>query len=116
VVPWDLKQAVTELGEEFERREMRAHLTRLGQFWRSHLVRVSPPDEWGIGMVIEWLCLLRIGPFAQVYPVLPRHTPCPRCRSVGSHGSPATFTRASWPGGCLEECRVCATKWLHLDG
>jgi hypothetical protein len=112
VVPWDIKDAVTVLGEEFERREMRAHLVQLGKFWRSHMVRHDPPGEWGIGMVIEWLCLLRIGPFAQYYDLLPRHTACPGCSAAGGHGSPHSFTRASWPGGCLEECRDCGRKWL----
>jgi hypothetical protein len=63
----DFRRAVTELGEEFERLGMQTHLGLLGQFWRAHLGK-ERPGTWSIDMVVEWLSLLRIDPFADRYP------------------------------------------------
>jgi hypothetical protein len=66
-------------------------------------------------MVVEWLCLLRIKPFEGALPVLQHGAPCPGCGAVGERASPATFIKAVFPGGCLEECRRCEARWLRND-
>jgi hypothetical protein len=50
-----------------------------------------------VEMVTEWLSLLRIDPYADRYPVLERHSPCPKCGARSAHGAPANLTKAAWP-------------------
>jgi hypothetical protein len=112
---FDFRGLVTELGREFKRRGMERHLWALRRFYREYLLHETEPRLWSFDLVIEWLCLLRIGPFDHVYKVLPRGAPCPRCGSAEARGAPAVWTEAVWSGGAKLHCTRCGAAWLQLD-
>ena len=113
----DFDVAVVELGREFERRRMADHLRALRAYWARRLAERKSvrPGELDVGLVVEWLCLLRIPPLDNVYAVLPRNAPCPKCADRQGRGAPSTYVRVSYPGGWFEECRRCGTCWLHSE-
>jgi hypothetical protein len=115
---FDLMEAVIKLGKEFRRRQMDSHAALLRSFYADLRRRQTGrararAKDWDETMVLRWLALLRIPPFDQVYPVLPRGAPCPTCGARGERAAPATFVRSVWPGGSLCECRRCGTLWLN---
>ena len=114
---WDFDCAIIELGREFERRRMRDHLAALRQFWVRRIAerKCMPTGGWDAGLVVGWLCLMRIPPLDDVYPVLPRDSPCPTCGEAQGRGAPSTYVRVSFPGGWFEECRRCGQCWLHPE-
>ena len=110
---WDLDAAIVQLGQEFRRRGMTSHLQDLRSLWRRRNPaqgrRARGFDE---GLVVEWLCLLRMPPFENVYPVQARGDPCPKCGAKEERAAPSSFVLASFTGGSLHECRQCKSCWL----
>jgi hypothetical protein len=114
---FDLMIATVALGAEFRRRGMDSHLGLLRSYYRELRARRLARERmgakgWDESMVVGWLALLRIPPFENVYQVLPRGKPCPKCGAVGERAAPATFVRSVWPGGSLCECRRCDARWI----
>src|SRR4051794_26945097 len=103
-------EAIVQLGQEFRRRGMNSHLRLLREFYRARAARRAAGLRRGIwdeDLVIEWLCLLRIKPFDSALLVVEAGARSPGCGAIGERGSPTTFIKAVFPGGCLAECRRC---------
>jgi hypothetical protein len=67
-------------------------------------------DEMTMESVIEWLCVLRIPPFANVYKVLGPAASCPEC---GEDARFVAYTRSVFPGGSVSACKKCGATWLQ---
>lgn len=70
---------------------------------------------WSADQVEEWLALLRLPPFETKYPVLPAGATCPSCAGAAQHGSAATHTETTFPGGWKSKCTRCGAMWLTLE-
>jgi hypothetical protein len=113
-----LLEFVVTLGCEFARRGMPDHCQRLRLYYLAlrhgldasrHRVEL----HWDEEMVVEWMRVLRLAPFADHYS-LRESTACGRCES-----RPGTVvTRGVFPGGAKLECLQCGAQWLvrHPDG
>jgi len=111
----DLDKLIVELGQEFKRRGMDAHLQLLRALWRERQGRASN-SAWPIDMALNWMALFRLPPFDRVYPLLPGLSPCPSCPPGGQRGIADHWVTAVWPGGTRIECSQCHTAWLNVDG
>jgi hypothetical protein len=108
-----LLAAIVQLGNEFRRRGMEAQLERLRRFYKGLTAAQRSPsasDEMTMESVIEWLCILRIPPFADVYKALPPGTDCPSC---GGEAKFVAYTRSVFPGGSVSACKSCGASWLQ---
>jgi len=113
-----LLEHVRLLGREFVRRGMHAHAQKLRLYFLA-LERglTSPKREldvhWSEPFTLEWLKTLRVGPYAQAYPLQPRGAPCPQCRQRGQQSS--TRTELVFPGGVRMRCGSCEAVWLEEE-
>jgi len=126
---FDFTQAVIALGKEFARRKMDRQLASLRRFYadlrrrqqeakrmaQDESRRVAERASWTEQDVITWMMLLRIPPFQPPYPVLPWGARCPGCRDESKLGAATAFTRTSFPGGSVHECRHCGATWMRED-
>jgi len=67
-----LEPLLRRLADEFKRRSMNRHLSSLRVFYASHRARKRAAAQhkvppWDEDTVIEWLALLQISPFENVY-------------------------------------------------
>jgi hypothetical protein len=96
---------------------MDGHLHLLRAFYRREFVGSRrDPRTWSFDLTLEWLALMRIGPFRRVYLVQHRGAGCPRCASQESRGAPAAWVEVAWPGGAKLRCNTCGQVWLQIDG
>jgi hypothetical protein len=108
------------LGDEFRRREMRAHLVPLRIYWlalRHGLVR---DERHGLQLtlsedtVVEWFKLLRLPPYQNAYPVRPTGSACPTCARRDGRASQVS-TERTFPDGRKMACVDCHTAWLEVE-
>src|SRR3954471_23271745 len=109
---FDLKALVVQLGNEFKRRGMTKHAALLRGFYRTEFQRPHR-DGWSVDIVLEWLALLRIGPFATIYEVHQKRAGCPFC--AANPGWSAVWVEAAWEDGAKIRCTSCGGAWLQLD-
>jgi hypothetical protein len=119
-MPFSLDPIVLAIAAEFERHEMRDHLTLLRAFYRSYRahkrwLRVQDRPPWDSEMVIEWARILRIPPFEHAYPVLENGATCPKC-AANKDPLADSAVRMAWAGGWLMQCHRCSECWLQLSG
>src|SRR2546428_675918 len=113
---FDLRRFVEQLGKEFRRRGMDRHLRLLRAFYRAEFVQSRRDSRaWSFDLTLEWLALMRIGPFRRIYPVQARGAGCPTCSTRESRGAPAAWVEAAWPGGAKIRCNACGQAWLQID-
>jgi hypothetical protein len=128
-----LLELIEVLGKEFERRAMRVHVESLRLYYlavRHQLDRGHDRNvrlSWGEAHTVEWLALLRIPPYQNVYRVRPRGYRCdcvlsatvtePANSGDTSHlGSGTAITEATFPGGWKIACKGCGAKWIEEEG
>jgi hypothetical protein len=110
---------VRQLGEEFRRRDMRAHVGPLRIYWLAlrhglvrderHALQLTLSEE----TVVEWFKLLRLPPYQDAYAVRPPGSACANCAPGGSGEVAAERT---FPDGRKMTCLVCHSTWLEMEG
>jgi hypothetical protein len=117
---FDLMASVVAFGLEFKRRKMETEAKELRRYYvelrerrKARLFKRS--KVWTENQVIDWLCLLRMPPFENVYTPVPHGTPCPKCGVTPSASAPTTIVCLNFPGGWMEQCRTCGARWLHEE-
>ena len=115
----DLLRYVERLGEEFGRREMRAHLEKLRVYYlalKKGLTRgrFELDVHWSEALVLEWLKLLRIAPFDRSYEVRPKKSPCKQC-AVARDQQSVIHTELVFPGGSKMRCFACGAVWIEPE-
>ena len=83
----------------FKRRGMAQHLQMLRGFWRAEFGKPKPPGVWPFAQVIEWMALMRVGPFATFYEAHKKRPDCPFCGAKDGQASAALIVEVRWEGG-----------------
>jgi hypothetical protein len=108
-MPADTLALAELLAVEFDRRNMLFHLDSLRSFWADPVGAPNPEAQWTHAMVVEWLALFGVAPFACKYPRRPSGSGCFRCETQTVRVDVLTL----FPGGSKRACLRCGAAWVE---
>jgi hypothetical protein len=108
-MPTDFLLLAKVLAAEFQRRNMSFHLESLRLFCIDPMATRRPEEAWTEEMMVEWLALFGVPPFAKKYSSRPAGSTCERCRSDSVRANVLTL----FPGGSKRECIRCGALWVE---
>jgi len=108
-MPYDLLLLAKILATEFQRRNMSFHLESLRLFCVDPIAAVPQEEQWTEAMMVEWLALFGVPPFAQRYALRPSGSTCARCRASAVRADVLTL----FPGGSKRACLKCGAQWVE---
>jgi hypothetical protein len=113
-----LLRLVARLGREFVRLELRDHAKRLRLYYfalEKNLLTGQGRGldvKWNEKLVIEWMGLLQLPPYDDLFPVLAPGAPCPQCAATQKAEAASVFTEITLPSGAKTVCAKCGARWL----
>jgi hypothetical protein len=115
-----LLEMVQQLGDEFRRRQMRAHVTPLRVYWLALKHGLVHDERHGLHLtlseesVVEWFKLLRLPPYQHAYAVRPTGASCPTC-ITGEGQQAEVAAERTFPDGRKMVCLGCRSAWLEVE-
>jgi hypothetical protein len=115
-----LLEMVQRLGDEFRRREMRAHVAPLRVYWLALKHRLVHDEQHGLHLtlseetVVEWFKLLRLPPYQSAYAVRPTGSACASCPPREGRAYEVAAER-TFPDGRKMVCLGCRSAWLEME-
>jgi hypothetical protein len=114
---------VEKLGHEFVRRGMSEQAKQLRiYYWALGRGLVRPSGHslelrWTQETIREWLAVLRVPPYEEVYEVRPPDSRCAVCaaKPASELSRAGTYTLLVFPGGWKSACSGCGKAWLTLE-